>query len=363
MILGASGVAEAAKIQVNDTSFVEVNGYLQNWAVLHLQAPNQEGPGMDFYTRRARIIIKGQATQDVSYMVGLLTSDIGVNGDYTGRTLNPDGWIDYKFSPSLKVAFGHMITPFSRAMQSGSKLYSLDLHGSVFKRAGAMSSMRDSGVMFHGLLADKKIDYRVGVFDGVVSKTGNVVNDNGTPDDPSDDVTTSVTTGLYDTPRVVGRLAYNVFEAEPEIYLAGSYLGKRKVLTFGLSWDVEPGVGVENGLYYAAAFDWLADIPMEDNGLTVLGAAYYYGEGGAMPPGLALFNDLGYRIGKVNPLVGVEMVMPSEGDTGKRTAVLPGVNYWIDGHKASIKAQVGAVNANAAEDWTITGVVQSQIAF
>lgn len=363
MVLGMSSTAFAAKIQVNDNVFVDVKGFVQPTVTIDTEVADQEGASIDFYVRRSRLIMKGQVAKNVEFMVGTLTTDIGKNGDYTGRTMMADGWIDYGFSPAFKLAYGQMVVPFSRGMQSGSALYGLDMHANVYKRKGTLGNLRDMGVLAHGMLLDNKIDYRVGVFDGIETAVEKVTNDNGTPDDTSDDTTTDVTVGRHDTPRVVGRLGFNVFEAEPDLYFVGTHMGKKKVLSFGLSVDAEPGVGVDKGLYFAGAFDWMAEMPMDKNCLTVQGAAYYYGAGGAMPEGIALYNDLGYRVKKVNPIIGLEMVMPAEGDVGKRTAVLPGVNYWIAGHAANVKFQVGAVNVDAADTWDITATTQAQIGF
>lgn len=354
LALALATTASAAKIEINDTMYVDLHGYTQVWAVGHLTPADPADPGVDFYARRARLIIKGRAAPKLSFMFSFLSANYGMDGDYTPRMSTPDVFMTWEANTSFRLTAGHFIVPFSRGMQSGSGMHSLDLHSPVWKRKGT-NGMRDSGFMARGLLFDEKIDYRVALTDGVNTSTL-------TNTDPVTNEVTTTTKPLYSSPRVMARVAFNVFDAEPGIYLRGTYLGKKKVLTFGLSGDLEPGVGEDNGLYYAAALDWFADIPMGDDGLVVLGAAYYWGPGAAMPEGISGFTDLGYRISRVEPLVSVEVVEPFDGDTGARLAIQPGLNYWINGHNASIKLQVGSVQTDRA-GWTTTAVAQGQIAF
>lgn len=106
--------------------------------------------------------------------------------------------------------------------------------------------------MVRGLLLDNQVDVRLAIVDGIE------YNKEVIPPD------TTVLTNEDDMPRFVGRIDYNVFDPEPGYFWAGTYLGKKKVLSFGLSFDLQPGVGGDEGdeLYYAFAFDAFADIPM-----------------------------------------------------------------------------------------------------
>ena len=57
------------------------------------------------------------------------------------------------------------------------------------------------------------------------------------------------------------------------------------------------------------------------------------------------------------------MEEPDEGDTGKRQAILGGLNCWMHGHNANVKLQFGADKLNGADEWTKTAIVQSQVFF
>jgi len=344
--------ARAAKIQISDSAFLDIHGYMQHW--LHM--PFDQGPSIktDFYLRRVRLLFSGQIAPNVNFFFGTLNADMGKNGDMSSRTLIADAWMEFVIADYLKINAGLLKLPFSRHMQqTGAKLHGLDFHGSCLCRYGGIGH-RDMGVMARGLLADNKIDYRIAIVDGLEYSPG---NPNANPPIPD--------TNKNDSPRLVGRVGYNVFDAEPGYFWAGTYLGTKKILTFGASFDIQPGVGGEDGdeLFSAFAFDAFADIPMGKNGIVSTLNFYSFGAGGMVPKGHGLWADFGYRIDKIEPLIAFEWYSPSEGDAGKRLAFLGGLNWWIHGHNVNIKFQFGTEKLDGADDWANTAIVQGQLFF
>jgi len=341
--------ARAAQITISDDAFLNIHGYIQGWLYMPIDHEGKD-PAIvtDFYLRRVRLLFGGQVIPDVNFFIGTLNVNMGKDGDMSPRTLIAGAWVEYIIADYLKVNAGLLKLPFSRDMQqSGGKLHGLDFHNSFLKRDGVAIGHRDMGVMVRGLLSNKQIDYRLAVLDGKEYASG----------DPP--------TNEDDMPRIVGRIGYNVFDPEPGYFWAGTYLGKKKVLSFGASFDIQPGVGGDEGddLYYAFAFDAFADIPMGENGIVGTLNAYYFGPGGILPEGYGLWGDFGYRIENIEPLVAFEWYEPDEGDNGKRQAILGGLNYWIHGHNVNIKFQFGIDKLNGADDWTKTAIVQSQVFF
>ncbi|MBN1222722.1 MAG: hypothetical protein JXB23_05705 [Candidatus Aminicenantes bacterium] len=344
--------ARAAKIKISDTAFLDIHGYMQHW--LHM--PLDQGPSIktDFYLRRVRLLFTGQIAPNVNFFIGTLNSDMGKNGDMSSRTLIADAWMEFVISDYLTINAGLLKLPFSRHMQqTGGKLHGLDFHGSYLMRYGGIGH-RDMGIMARGLLLNNKIDYRIAILDGKEYAPG---NSNATP--PVAD------TNKNDSLRLVGRAAYNVFDSEPGYFWAGTYLGTKKILSFGLSFDIQSGVGGENGndLYSAIAVDAFADIPIGKNGIVSTLNFYSFGAGGAVPEGHGLWADFGYRIDKIEPLIAFEWYSPSQGDAGKRQAILAGLNWWIHGHNVNIKFQFGTENLNGVDKWTNTAIVQGQLLF
>jgi hypothetical protein len=344
--------ARAAMIKISDNAFLDIHGYIQNW----LYMPIDQGPSIktDFYLRRVRLLFSGQVAPKVKFFIGTLNVDMGKDGNMTCRTMIADAWMEFSISDYLTINAGLLKLPFSRHMQqTGAKLHGLDFHGAFLKRYGGIGH-RDFGIMARGLLSNKHIDYRIAILDGIEYAPG---NPNVEPPVPP--------TNKDDSLRVVGRIGYNVFDPEPGFFWAGTYLGKKKVLSFGVSFDIQPGVGGDNGdeLYSAFVFDAFADIPMGKNGIVGTLNFFSFGAGGMVPKGSGLCADFGYRINKIEPLIAFEWYSPNEGDAGKRQAILGGINWWMHGHNANIKFQFGTVNLEGADEWTKTAVIQGQVFF
>ena len=335
-----SASANAAKVEISEKSFLEFHGYIQTW--LNVSLDNEEDkPDVisDFYLRRVRLLAKGQLGSYFNFFIGTLNLDMGKGGDFSGRTTIGDAWMEAVVAKELKVDVGLLKLPFSRhGGQGGGTLHGIDFHG-TFLKSGVSFSQRDVGVMARGLLFNELIDYRIAILDGV---------------EPG---------GEDDLPRFMGRLGINIFDSEPAFFFKGTHLGKKKVLSFGLTFDLQPGVGGDDGksLLYSFAFDGFLDLPLGDNGLIATINAYLYGPGGAVPEGIGLWADLGFRIRAVEPLVALEWFAPSDGDTGKRLSVLGGVNWWMDGHRSNLKLQFGGTKIDGSSDWSKTFVLQGQI--
>ena len=243
----------------------------------------------------------------------------------------------------INIDIGKYLMPFSRhGIESSAWLHGMDWHLALQK------SRPDVGITLRGALFNKKLTYRVGIGDG------------GGPNE------------WNGAPRIFGRVAYNVFDPEVGFYLMGTYLGKKKVLSFGASFDVEPtgndkpaeqGKPDDDDPAYAFAFDAMLDLPLGDNGLTATLIYYYYGPGELMPKGQGLWGDFGFRIKKWEPLVAAEWYLPNSGDKGKRLALLGGLNYWLSGHNAHFKLQLGAVTLDGTDKWNLQLSLQGGVFF
>lgn len=356
--------AKAAKITISDDAYLNINGFAQEWLYMPIDHEGKD-PAIvtDFYLRRVRLLFGGQIAPDVNFFIGTLNGDMGKDGSMSSRTMIADAWVEFIVNDYFKVNAGLLKLPFSRHMQqTGGKLHGLDFHGSYLKRSGVEIGHRDMGVMVRGLLSDKQLDVRLAVVDGTEYDKEVIPGDpDANPPVPDD----TVVTNKDDMPRFVGRIGYDVFDPEPGYFWAGTYLGKKKILSFGLSFDLQPGVGGDEGdeLYYAFAIDAFADIPMAENGVIGTLNAYYFGPGGINAEGFGLWVDFGYRIKKLEPLVAFELYTPDEGDQGKRQALMGGLNWWIHGHNVNVKFQFGIDKTNGADNWTKTAIAQSQVFF
>lgn len=344
-LLLASPSAEAVKIAVPDKDdvFLSVGLLTQPWVYLNY-AKDANDPDLlaQFYVRRTRFMTGGQITKYFSFFAETDLFNLGKAGDYTGRMIVQDAFASIDISPALHIMFGFILPPFiHHSYQGATSLHTLDYHGGIVKYpAGSNLVWRSGGVMVRGHVMDNHLEYRLAVTHGVPMGY------------------TDATKGKIDTngmPRVTGRVVYNVWDAEDGPFTGGTYLGKKKILSFGVAGDMQPcafgnydidGDGSYTCWNYAAlGGDIFADIPMGENRVSAqLSGAYYLGKYNPSS-GVGLFFDGGYAIGKWEPLLGFYYFRPAKDfrpdSKVDELKLYGGLNYWWVGHNANIKFQVG----------------------
>jgi len=326
---------------------VNISGFVQTHLYTDLDPPaNLPDKTYDFYIKRVRLFFSGQINDKIKFFVGTLNAGYGKTGDFSARTWIADAWLEFNFSKKFKINIGQVKLPFTRHMQqSGASLHGLDFHGSFIKYP-QNSTHRDQGVVFRGLLMNDKFDYRFAIVDGLDPAATVVPRDN-------------------DYPRIVGRFGYNVFDAEPDYFWAGTYLGKKKLLSFGASFDYQSAMkGTKmNEAYSAFGIDALLEYPIDSAWITSTLNYYSFGEGGALPEGSGYWTDLGVRFNKIEPIISIENYEPDKGDTGKRKVLLAGINYWLEGHTTNIKFQYGTEKLDGADESHDILLIQVQVKF
>jgi hypothetical protein len=244
-----------------------------------------------------------------------------------------------------------ILTPFiHNASQGATSLHGLDYHSDLVKYPGPSNKVwRDNGVMFRGFLLNKHIDYRIAITNGV--QDGAKMKD-ATATAPQ------VNAATGECPRFSGRLAYNFFDAEEGFFLAGTYLRAKKILSLGFAYDVQPGVyGAHDNLhqYWGLGGDIFLDLPVGKKD-RVSGQLDFVAYGGDTNPtrGKGFLFDLGYAIGKFEPIVAVDWyrggapLLDAAGTavTGFKKdffGLHVGANYWFKGHTANLKLDYGQV--------------------
>ncbi len=337
--LGLPATAAAAKIPLKNDAWIGVSGYMQPWAYLPIDT-EEGGVTPDLYLRRAFFFVNGKPSEKTSFFFGGMATNLGKAGE-PNLTFNViDAWFEYNHSTAFNLDVGFFRVPFTRHhLVAGSKLHGLDFHTAFIKQSG-IASLRDVGIQARGLVMDEHLEYRVAVMDGGEPNTINAV------------------------PRLMARATYHVFDADKGLKVWASHQGQKKMLSFAGAVDLEPSAGADGDeLSWSAAFDALADLPMGDNGIVATATYQIHGPNGSMPEGMGCWGDLGYRIGKIEPLVATEWYQPSEGDTGQLLAMMGGVNWWARGHKANVKLQGGASQVDGSDSWSPEVILQGQFAF
>jgi len=284
----------------------------------------------NFFLRRGRFMLGMTLGDDFELFAETDSPNLGKStGQGPMQTRVPpgmniqDAFMTYKPMDEFKIDLGMMLVPFSHnSLQGATTLYSLDYFPFSFQASGPLGNYigRDTGIQFRGLIA-KHLEYRVGAFQGkrIASTVTDVASRN--------------------TPRVMARLQYNVFDAETGYFYAGTYGGTKSILSIGGGLDIQDD-------YKAFAGDVFLDMPLAGNVLTAqANVAYYDGGNGtgswiAVPKQTDIMAEAGFRIGsvKLNPIVTFAMQL-YDNDTANANVrrIGGGLVYWYMGHNANLK--------------------------
>jgi hypothetical protein len=189
------------------------------------------GPSLDdtttnFGFRRNRVALMGAWSDKVSLFVqtefaqpNLAAIDFSGVG-FNANVLLLDAAVRFNFGDAFKLNVGRFKYAFSReALESAEEPLTLDR--SLFLVPPFVGT-RDDGVGVWGNLLNQKVQYRVNVMEGRQAASG------------------LVAPASY--PRFDGRAHLTLLDPENRYGYKGTYLGQKKVLTFGAAFQFEPKV-------------------------------------------------------------------------------------------------------------------------
>lgn len=222
----------------------------------------------DFLVRRSYFYLSGTVTPELSFFMHYAGDKLGMDeikndsGDGLGSGLAlRDAWVNYKvLGESLMVQAGRMYVPFTRdyGTTSTKAMLTTDLN---WGQGGHRSSIfypstigRDDALTIWGNILENKLQYRFMVGDGEEDDAKN----------------------HDDTMRYAGRLSYSVFDPETKWFNAGTYLGTKKVLSFGVGADTQRDLilaGKEQN-YFAWTVDMFYEQPMGASDAITVTASY-----------------------------------------------------------------------------------------
>jgi hypothetical protein len=142
-------------------------------------APDGAGALHDFQLRRAYLSLAGQVTPKLGVFAHLAADRLGQQGlDVPSLGLGSglavrDAWVVFDLAEPLKVQVGRMYVPFTRAFgtESTFTLLALDIPWTQGGVRGATfypgKVGRDDGLVVWGNFAARRLQYRVGVTEGV----------------------------------------------------------------------------------------------------------------------------------------------------------------------------------------------------
>ena len=237
LVLAVASPALAYKIEISEDSNLNIDFLLQFQAVVAKNAaPDKTDWGKDFFVRRSRILLFGDVYKNISFFTETEMANWGKGGDWSVTPATffvQDAFMTFKVVDEFMVDAGMLILPFTRhSMQSAVSLNLLDYHTAMIKYPdGSQKVWRDAGIQLRGYVFDKKLQYRVGVFNGsknqVLEKLEDVAAD-GTKVPLKDAAGTQFTSisNPKDYPRVTGHLRYNILGTETDFFAKGIYAKK-----------------------------------------------------------------------------------------------------------------------------------------
>jgi hypothetical protein len=320
-------------------------------------SPALNGASNNIFVRRARIIVGATFFKNFEFFL---------DTDYPNlfkATNNTPGELNNKATPgmnvqdafgtakivgdALKIDLGYMLPPLAHnALQGAGTLYSWDYFSNSFRHSNVFQSTadpvgRDTGVQLRGLVLNDIVEYRVGMFQGK----------------REDANTTRV--GGRNMFRVAGRLQINLLDPETGFFYAGSYLGTKRVLSFGVSYDFQDG-------YHHSSGDGILDLPLGPGVLTAQADVSHWNGGTwvGLPRQSAFMSEVGYLIDAVNlsPIFRFERrwVDNQTANVPDETRVGGGLAFWPYGHNFNVKAFYTRIMPKPAVHDYNQAIVQAQ---
>jgi len=273
--LALSAGASVSTARAADKPSLTVGLRLQGWYVAEQHGAPDGGTAQDFLLRRGYLSLTGKLTPTLSAFVHVAGDRIGQTGlDATGLGLGTglalrDAWIAWQPHPAFHVQAGRMYVPFTRAYgtESTFALVGVDLPQTQGGGRGAIfypsKVGRDDGVVAWGAPLRGRVQYRLGVLQGVEGSAN-----------PGSSL------------RLSGRVSVNLLEAETGWFNRATYLGETRVLAIAVGFDRQSGLvlaGATDQTYRAWTVDAFLDHPIGRGALSVEGS---YVDAHALPLGL-----------------------------------------------------------------------------
>ena len=313
-------------------------GVLGQFQAESLTTPDGSATSKDLYLRRFRILLGGNIMEKVSFFAETDSPNLGkVGNSATGAAAKgesdmylQDAFMTYNYSNGFKVDAGMMLLPLSHnAGQSAASLLGIDYGPYSFLWSVPTTSRvgRDYGMQVRGYLADNHFEYRAGVFQGVRG--------------------VNATNPL----RIMARAVYYPFQHEPGFFYAGSYLGDRKVLAIGASFD-------QQDEYKSYGADIFLDYPLAGKDVITAQVDYTNYDGGdfitTIPKQNVIFAEAAYYFhgSKIAPFVQLNYDNMDSELLNDKHFMQAGLAYYIKGQNLNIKLGIGQYGGDHLKDQT-----------
>ena len=345
-------------------------GLLLQPAYEALGSPVADGLTNNLFLRRARILIGGVLFKHFEYFVDTDYPNLfkAAAGEKNSPGLNiQDAFATYKpIEDQFKLDAGFMLPPLAHnAVQGAATLYSWDYFANSFRHSDVFHNTlpspvgRDLGIQARGLLLDGHVEYRVGMFQGL--RNGPVAAM----------APAAAQVGGQNFFRVAARIQINILDPETGFFYNGTYLGAKRVLSVGGSYDFQ-----YNYKYWAV--DAFLDMPVGP-GVATAQVNVAQWDGGTfitpiapatavpLPKQTAIMGEAGYLIDaiKLSPIVRFEnrSFATAPGAPPDETRYVGGLSFWPYGHNSNLKAFYTRVEPTGPDHGYNQFNVQGQVFF
>ncbi len=313
----------------------------------------------DFYIRRMRLITSGTAYQHWVFYLMIDQPQFGIRGQYGASALIQDLHIGYEFEPGMAIEAGWLYMPLSHlAINSSSGTSALE-KGTAIIFYNNSRGLRETGVHFRGLLLDKKIFFRGGIFNGLHGQQGQ---------DPAGPFAGPIV-NPHGVPLFAGMLRYNFIGSESGYGVPTLYMDGKTRVSVGVGaqyqtkgsntpiaqfnaitgFRTSPATAVND--YLALAADFFADIALPgDQEFQTQVDFYRFDWGpGSDKTGYGATYEFGYRFGQIEPQVNGYW-FNSESKQANFLKIAGGLNYFFVKHQSRIGIEFWHVKQNVNWD-------------
>ncbi len=290
----------------------------------------------NLFLRRVRVLMGGQVAKNVTFFFETDSPNLGkvVGGSkVTSGLIVQDAFVSWKLSEEFIFDGGLILTGIAHnSLQSAASLISIDYGPHSFLFSGPEQNVvgRDTGFQVRGYPARKKLEYRVGVWQG------------------------NRDAASRNALRWTSRVQYNFLDADTGFFYTGTSMGKKKIFAIGGGCDAQKD-------YKSYAADAYFDHPLGPGALSAQLDWIRYDGGDfikALPKQDVIYGEAGYYLpkAKVMPFFSVSSKDVASTDTGDETRWSVGLGYMAFGHNFNVKAAYGQVDpkvGKSADQFTI----------
>jgi hypothetical protein len=324
-MLAGPAQAQWQVTSADGVSSLKLGVLLQPQAEL-IETADGEDHSQNLFLRRARILMGGTYSEKWSFFLETDSPNLGkgrTDGSKTSDLFIQDVFVTYSTGDAFKVDAGMLLMPLSHNHEtSAGMLLPVDYGAFTFSASDSTASKvgRDYGVEARGYVLDKRLEYRVGAFQGY--RGSDLADGGGAGSEPF---------------RILARAVWYPFEAETGYFYTGASLGTKKILALGASYDVQ-------GSYSTVGADLFYDQPIASGALTFQ-ADWARLDGDDFLTSLpeqdtwlveASYFSKSLRLGPFVQLASRSFALEDASHPDEDRMQL-GLAWWISGHKVNLK--------------------------